>query len=298
MDKTQSVTISGASKISKTVDIYNANTELPDNCVHIGDGLFVIVGFDNGKVNIHIIEFLKTAGGEFSASTNGIVLSPFLWQSLCASLENPALVDLPTSFKSISMLKNELFLATVERNNEMCVTLQKSFMNQDFARYFLPELLIISEYQWTRLKDVNSLVTEIVLRFLLKHELKSLILLETEKLTMPDYNESVEKTNAEMVLNVSLCEFLKIHLDKAMNIVFECDGCRINYANQLGHECMTMPDNEKLSKYFNLAFVTFDWKKIAFDFVYENKGLVRFITETFLDGLDVHYVLDCVRKLY
>ena len=298
MDKTRSISVVDASRILKTVDIYNANSKLPDNCFHIGNGLVLIVGYDNTKVNIHIVEFLKTAGGEFSASSNGIVLSPFLWQSLCASFENPAFIDLPTSFESVSMVKNELFLATVERNNEMCITLQKCFMKQDLSRYFLPELLTISEYQWTRLKDVNSLVTEIVIRFLLKHELKFWILLETEKLTMDDCKESVEKTDAEMMLNVSLCEFLKIHLDKAINILFECDGCRLNYGNQLGHECITMSDDEKLAKYFNLAFVTFDMKKIAFDFVYENKGLVRFITETFLDSLDVHYVLDFVRKLY
>ncbi|KAG8173811.1 hypothetical protein JTE90_006016 [Oedothorax gibbosus] len=145
---------------------------------------------------------------------------------------------------------------------------------------------------------MHSHVTKVVIHFLLKHELKYWILLEPQKQTTENYNEALMKVDAEMILKVSICEFLKIHLGKGMNIVFKCDGCKLNYSNQLGHKCLMMDDEEKLDKYFNVALTTFNLKHIAIDFVQDNKKLLKFITEEFFDSLDESYITDFVRKLY
>lgn len=147
------------------------------------------------------------------------------------------------------------------------------------------------------LKDTSHLITETVIHFLLKHELKGWVLMEADRMKESP-NANVEKAEAEMALNVSLCELLKIHLEKGMNIVFKCDGCKLNYGNQLGHECMTMSHEEKLDKYFNVALTTFNLKEIASKFVQVNTKLLKFITEEFFDSLDTRYIKDFVRKIY
>lgn len=299
MDKSRFISVADTLRVLKTIDIVNdAKSELPDNCVVIGNGLIVIVCFDDFKVNIHVCEFIKNVSGELLPTENEIVLSPFLWQSLCDSMNDTDFVDLPTSFESFSMVKNELFLAVVEKNYKMCITMQRCFMKPDFSRYFFPGILMMSEYQWSLLKDKHRDITEIVVHFMLKHELKDRVLEEVGKRLMDCIDANVEKTEAEMTLNVSLCELLKIHLVKAINVVFKCDGCRLGYANQLGHECVILSDSEKLEKYFNVALTLFNMEQIAYEFVQENNGLLTHITEEFFNSLNVHYITDFVRKLY
>lgn len=298
MDKTIHITFADTSKLLRTLDIYNTGkSKLPENCFHLGFGLFLIVSVNDNKTNIHICEFVPNATGELIPTDNEIILSPFLWQSLCESFDNTEFIDLPTSFETFSLVKNELFLAVIETCDTMRVTMQKCFIKEDLSRYFIPGLVVMSEYQWCLLKDTSHLITETVIHFLLKHELKGWVLMETDRMTECP-NADGEKTEAEMALSVSLCEFLKIHLEKGMNIVFKCDGCKLNYGNQLGHECMTMTDEEKLDKYFNVALTTFNLKQIASEFVRENTGLLKFITEEFFHSLDARYITDFVRKLY
>lgn len=299
MDTTSYTTFSDVARFLKIFDVYSTSKlKLPENCFHFGNGLFAIVCLNDNNVNIHVCEFVTNANHELVPSENEIILTPFIWQALCDSLNNTDFVDLPSFFESFSLVRNELFLSIVERRNEMCISMQKCVLKPDFSRYFVPGVLLMSEYQWSRLKDMNHQITETVITFLFKHELKVWCMIATEQKKSMLTNFNVEKTDAEMTLTLSLAELLKIHLEKAMNIVFKCDGCLLNYANQLGHECITTTDEEKLNEYFNLSVTTFNLKEIACEFIEENKGLLKYITTEFFESLDLKYLIDFVRKLY
>ncbi|KAG8184542.1 hypothetical protein JTE90_012631 [Oedothorax gibbosus] len=106
MDQTQSFV--DTSRLLKWIEVYN--DKLPENCIHFGNGLIAVVCFENFKVNIHLCEFVRTLGGALVPSENKIVLSPFLFESLCSSFEDPNFIDLPTSFESFSLLENDYSL--------------------------------------------------------------------------------------------------------------------------------------------------------------------------------------------
>ena len=131
------------SRILKTAD--NAGcAKLPENCVYIGNDFIVVLSLNDGKVDVRICQFVRNPDGELLPSENEIVLSPFLWVSLCKSVNNLLFIDLPTTFESFSLVENELFLAAIEK---LFVTLQRCGVKQDFSRYFVPGILRMTEYQ-------------------------------------------------------------------------------------------------------------------------------------------------------
>lgn len=144
MEKTIHISFTDTSRLLRTIDIYNTSkSKFPENCFHLGFDLFVIVSVNDNKTNIHICEFVPDSTGELIPKENGIILSPLLWQYLCESFDNAEFIDLPTTFETFSLVKNELFLAVVETCGTMRVTMQKLFMKEDFSRYFIPGLVMM-----------------------------------------------------------------------------------------------------------------------------------------------------------
>lgn len=287
------------SRLLKTVDVYKkTKLNLPEYCYHLGNGMFVIICLNENLTNIHLCEFVKNAADDLVPSENEITLTPFIWQAFCDSLNNPEFVDLPCFFESISLVKNELFLSIVEKNNRMCICMQKCLIKHDYSRAFIPGVLLLSEYQWSVLKDINHIISDAAVSFMFKHELKLWSLIETETYFGVLSNDNVQKEEAEMTLTLSLAKLLKIHLEKAIDSVFKSKACLLKWDSQLGHECITFNEEEKLNKYFYLAISTFNLKEIACEFVYDNESLLRFITNGFFVTLNIKCLLDFIRKLY
>lgn len=263
---------------TNTCQLLKTADKPPENCIDIGDGLHVIVSLNEYNIDIQICEFVRNIAGELLPTENGIVLSPFLWESLCKSMNDAAFVDLPSSFECFSMIENQLFLSVIKKY----ITMQRCALKRDFSRYFIPGILLMSNCQWTLLKHKNRLVSEKVANYLIKHELKSWVLLEKQTLEEASQSVELEKIEAEMELILSLCEFLKIYLVKAVTPLVNDK----------------VSDEENMTKYFYLAFTTFEWKQLAFEYVRENNRLLKFVTHQFFDNLNVNFIIDFVCKLY
>ncbi|KAG8173981.1 hypothetical protein JTE90_004079 [Oedothorax gibbosus] len=255
MEKTLS--FADTARTLKKADIYNAAyTKLPQNCVYLGKDLVLVVSLNDWKVDVHLCQFVRNASGELVPSENEIILSPFLWVSLCNSMNNPSFIDLPTTFESFSLVENELFLAAIENRY---VSMQRCGLQNNYERYFIPGTLTMEDHQWRRLKYTSKLISDILTEYLIKHELKSWILKEAEN---HPYQTVINKSGAEKALKTSLCGLMKTHLDRTMNTDFY------------------------------LALTKLDLKQIAYEFVQENKSLLRFIGEELFD------VTDFVRQLF
>ncbi|KAG8183931.1 hypothetical protein JTE90_029035 [Oedothorax gibbosus] len=129
-------------------------------------------------------------------------------------------------------------------------------LQNNYERYFIPGILTMEDYQWAQMKYSSKLISDILTEYMIKHELKSWNLKEAE------IHPYLNKSGAERALKVSLCGLLKSHLERAINTDF----------------------------YFALAKV--DLKQIAYEFVQENKTLLKFISDELFD------VSDFVRKLF
>lgn len=249
----KALSFADTARFLKKADIYNATCTKPPNSVFLGKDMILVVSLNDGKVDIHICQFVRNVAGELLPSENEITLSPFLWVSLSNSMNNPTFIDLPTSFESFSMVENELFLTAIEKRY---VSFQRCGVQNNYERYFIPGMLTMEDHQWARLKYNTKLINDIAAEYLLKHELKSWILKEAE---IYPYQTVVNKSGAERALKSSLCELLKRHLDKASDLY--------------------------------LALSKLDLKHIAYEFVRENKSLLRFISDEMFDVIDFVHTL-------
>ncbi|GFY24472.1 putative uncharacterized transposon-derived protein F54H12.3 [Trichonephila clavipes] len=73
-----------------------------------------------------------------------------------------------------------------------------------------------------------------------------------------------------MVLTTSMVELLCNHIEENISSLFVCFGCLEGYENQLGHECMTYSNGQRISEYGDLAILNMDWDKLVADFVNRN----------------------------
>ncbi|GFU79792.1 PC4 domain-containing protein [Trichonephila clavipes] len=76
--------------------------------------------------------------------------------------------------------------------------------------------------------------------------------------------------DAEIVLTTSMLELLRNHIQENISSLFICYECLEGYANQLGHECMTYSNEQRISEYGDLAILNMDWNKLVADFVKRN----------------------------
>ncbi|GFW30774.1 uncharacterized protein TNCV_4088941 [Trichonephila clavipes] len=63
-----------------------------------------------------------------------------------------------------------------------------------------------------------------------------------------------------------MVELLCNHIEENISSLFVCFGCLEGYENQLGHECMTYSNGQRISEYGDLAILNMDWDKLVADF--------------------------------
>ncbi|GFX73829.1 PC4 domain-containing protein [Trichonephila clavipes] len=80
-------------------------------------------------------------------------------------------------------------------------------------------------------------------------------------------SDCIDCIDAEMVLTTSMVELLCNHIEENISSLFVCFGCLEGYENQLGHECMTYSNGQRISEYGDLAILNMDWDKLVADFV-------------------------------
>ncbi|GFV17926.1 uncharacterized protein TNCV_873901 [Trichonephila clavipes] len=75
-----------------------------------------------------------------------------------------------------------------------------------------------------------------------------------------------------------MVELLCNHIEENISSLFVCFGCLEGYENQLGHECMTYSNGQRISEYGDLAILNMDWDKLVADFVNRNIQMHHFLS--------------------
>ncbi|GFX94843.1 hypothetical protein TNCV_2379161 [Trichonephila clavipes] len=74
-----------------------------------------------------------------------------------------------------------------------------------------------------------------------------------------------------------MVELLRNHIQENISSLFVCYGCLEGYENQLGHECMTYSNEQRISEYGDLAILNMDWDKLVADFVNQSIRMVNYM---------------------
>ncbi|GFW91868.1 PC4 domain-containing protein [Trichonephila clavipes] len=101
-----------------------------------------------------------------------------------------------------------------------------------------------------------------------------------------------------MVLTTSVVELLCNHIEENISSLFVCFGCLEGYENQLGHECMTYSNGQRISEYGDLAILNMDWDKRVADFVNRNIQMVNYMNEMFLNKLNMNVLIENAKQMY
>ncbi|GFT80473.1 PC4 domain-containing protein [Nephila pilipes] len=104
--------------------------------------------------------------------------------------------------------------------------------------------------------------------------------------------------DAEIILTTSMVELLSYHIQENISALFECYGCLEGYENQLGHECMTYTNEQRIFEYGDLAMLNMDWDKLAAEFVERSIQMINYISEIFLNKLDMNILIENAIKMY
>ncbi|GFT57580.1 PC4 domain-containing protein [Trichonephila clavipes] len=104
--------------------------------------------------------------------------------------------------------------------------------------------------------------------------------------------------DAEIVLTTSMVELLCNHIQENISSLFICYGYLDRNENQLGHECMTYSNEQRISKYGDLAILNMDWDKLFTDFVNRNIQMVNYMSEIFINKLNMNVLIENAKQMY
>ncbi|GFS44788.1 PC4 domain-containing protein [Trichonephila inaurata madagascariensis] len=104
--------------------------------------------------------------------------------------------------------------------------------------------------------------------------------------------------DAEIVLTTSMVELLCNHIEENISSLFICFGCLEGYENQLGHECMTYSNEQRISEYGDLVILNMDWDKLVAGFVNRNIQMVKYMNEIFLNKLNMNVLIENAKQMY
>ena len=226
----------------------------------------------------------------------GITLSAALWQSFANKMDYLRMSSM--SSKS-EIVEEELILSTLCNENTSLVSVQRFFQQKDFIRVFIPSVCLLTESEWDNLRNIRKTVTSDIIRLMYSKVFRKMIKKEIEKETPASEDASeIENVDAEMVLTTSMVELLKSHLESRIGDVFECTGCDLNHENQLGHDCVTMNHDRRLHRYGDIAILSMDLELLAREFVQQNLHIINYVTDDFLNRLDMLCLIQNAKDLY
>ncbi|GFW83886.1 PC4 domain-containing protein [Trichonephila clavipes] len=136
---------------------------------------------------------------------------------------------------------------------------QRYFKHKDFSRKFIPGTCVMNENSWLELAQIRKRITESAMSMVFDCIFRKSLLNEVSKLT-PNVVVNTDISEVESVLTTSLIELFYEYLGSSITDVFECFGCTQGYANQLGHECITMDREIRLQLFGVLAFFAMNFE--------------------------------------
>ncbi|GFQ90484.1 PC4 domain-containing protein [Trichonephila clavata] len=214
-----------------------SDNAVPPHHFHLGQDIYAAVTYFATSVQVHLRQYGRDENNRLYPTKKGVCMSPVLWQSLANRIE---LINVPSSStEETYVLKDALMISTVFIEDVSHITCQRYFKQKDFSRKFIPGTCVMNENCWLELAQIRKRITESAMSMVFDCIFRKLLLNEVSKIT-PNVVVNTDISEVESVLTTSLIELFYEYLGSSITDVFECFGCTQEYANQLGHECITM----------------------------------------------------------
>ncbi|GFU05359.1 uncharacterized transposon-derived protein F54H12.3 [Trichonephila clavipes] len=203
----------------------------------------------------------------FLPTKDGITVTPSVWLALVREF---SAIDQAFEDGKVFVIKDCLLLSRTVIENVTHIIMQRYFQRKDFTRKFLTPVSMLKETEWNVLKDIHKQITSKTVSIMFGRVFLKLLRQEVAKHIPFPKSDCVDCIDAEMVLTTSMVELLCNHIEENISSLFVCFGCLEGYENQLGHECMTYSNGQRISEYGDLAILNMDWDKLVADFVNRN----------------------------
>ncbi|GFS74622.1 PC4 domain-containing protein [Trichonephila clavipes] len=154
---------------------------------------------------------------------------------------------------------------------------------------------MIKETEWNVLKDIHKQITSKTVSIMFGRVFLKLLREEVAKHIPFPKSDCVDCIDAEMVLTTSMVELSCNHIEENISSLF---GCLEGYENQLGHECMTYSNGQRISEYGDLAILNMNWNKLVAYFVNRNIQMVNYMNEMFLNKLNMNVLIENAKQMY
>ncbi|GFR26220.1 uncharacterized protein TNCT_612361 [Trichonephila clavata] len=267
---------------------------VPENHFHLGGHNYAIISDFADVARIHLRRYKLDATGSLLPTKDGITVTPSVWLALIRQF---AAIDQAFDDGKVIVIKDCLMLSLTVIENVTYIICQRYFQRKDFSRKFLTPVSMQKETEWKVLKDIQKQITSKTVSIMFGRVFLKLLRKEVAK-HIPFPKSDYDCIDAEIVLTTSMVELLCNHIQENISSLFICYGCLEGYENQLGHECMTYSNEQRISNYGDLAILNMDWDKLVADFVNRNIQMVNYISEIFLNKLNMNVLIENAKQMY
>ncbi|GFT83801.1 PC4 domain-containing protein [Trichonephila clavipes] len=244
---------------------------------------------------IHLRRYKLDATGSLLPTKDGITVTPSVWLALVREF---SAIDQAFEDGKVFVIKDCLLLSRTVIENVTHIIMQRYFQRKDFTRKFLTPVSMLKETEWNVLKDIHKQITSKTVSIMFGRVFLKLLRQEVAKHIPFPKSDCVDCIDAEMVLTTSMVELLCNHIEENISSLFVCFGCLEGYENQLGHECMTYSNGQRISEYGDLAILNMDWDKLVADFVNRNIQMANYMNEMFLNKLNMNVLIENAKQMY
>ncbi|GFW01827.1 general transcription factor II-I repeat domain-containing protein 2 [Trichonephila clavipes] len=268
---------------------------VPENHFHLGSHNYAVVSDFADVARIHLRRYKLDATGSLLPTKDGITVTPSVWLALVREF---SAIDQAFEDGKVFVIKDCLLLSRTVIENVTHIIMQRYFQRKDFTRKFLTPVSMLKETEWNVLKDIHKQITSKTVSIMFGRVFLKLLRQEVAKHIPFPKSDCVDCIDAEMVLTTSMVELLCNHIEENISSLFVCFGCLEGYENQLGHECMTYSNGQRISDYGDLAILNMDWDKLVADFVNRNIQMVNYMNEMFLNKLNMNVLIENAKQMY
>ncbi|GFW42903.1 PC4 domain-containing protein [Trichonephila clavipes] len=268
---------------------------VPENHFHLGSHNYAVVSDFADVARIHLRRYKLDATGSLLPTKDGITVTPSVWLALVREF---SAIDQAFEDGKVFVIKDCLLLSRTVIENVTHIIIQRYFQRKDFTRKFLTPVSMLKETEWNVLKDIHKQITSKTVSIMFGRVFLKLLRQEVAKHIPFPKSDCIDCIDAEMVLTTSMVELLCNHIEENISSLFVCFGCLEGYENQLGHECMTYSNGQRISEYGDLAILNMDWDKLVSDFVNRNIQMVNYMNEMFLNKLNMNVLIENAKQMY
>lgn len=204
--------------------------------------------------------------------------------------------------RRVSIVNNELFIASMYEQEHRQIVLQKVLLRNDFSRIFVPSISIIDEIQWNVIESYRDNITQSIFTMMFRSLFRKNVFGAFKRAPQqqnPRSSASIDGQGKTFLIS-SLTDIMNVQVQKNIGelLMNNCDGCDENQPNQLGHECMTMSYELQLAKYFDKAICKMDMKTIATTFATKCINYKKYFTNAFFNELNFSDILNTLKDMF